>query len=85
MFQENLEYSKGRWGAVIFFFSNLEEKTWGFFPGKSQANSPKSGQVVKEWLCLSKQRLSHFSGSHELRWKCSKGSCVRNILEIRAI
>lgn len=34
--QENLEYSKGRGGAVILFFSNLEEKMSVFFLGKAR-------------------------------------------------
>lgn len=51
MFQENLEYSKGRWGAVIFFSSNLEEKMWVFFswekPGKlSKVRAGSKGMAL---------------------------------------
>lgn len=61
-------------GELWSFSSLIRKKRCGvFFPGKSQANSPNSGQVVKVQLCLCKQRLSHFAASHGLRWKCSKG------------
>lgn len=41
MSQEHLEYSKGRGGAVLFFFSNFEENIQGLFSGEKPGKLSK--------------------------------------------